>query len=387
VPVEATADVPPFANTAMDGFAVRAADTGGATADHPVRLTVVGLLPAGTAPTTAVGPGEAIRIMTGAPMPPGADAVVMVERTTTLKSRTIDGGTVKGGTIDGVSAVLVEAVVGVDENVRFAGSDLRAGQVVLTAGIELTPACLGVLASVGLRTVTVHRRPTVGVMSTGDELVEPPAPLRPGQIYDSNRPLLTGLVADAGAIPVDLGSAADDPDAIAATLGDALDRCDAVLVTGGVSVGDFDFVHEVFSRFGPARSWDVAMKPGKPLAWGLLRGRPVFGLPGNPASAAVSFELFGRPAIRVLAGHREPMRETVAALADEPFRRRADGKVHIVRVVATTAGDGRLHIRSAGSQASHALGSLAAGNALAFLPDGVGADRGDYVDVVRLGPG
>jgi len=376
--VRATGDVPPFANTAMDGYAVQAADTAGA----PVRLEVVGLLPAGAAPDRPVGPGQAIRIMTGAPMPDGADAVVMVERTAPAE----DG-----------SGVIVEVAVEVGQNVRAAGSDLRANQEVVACGTELTPAVLGVIASVGQAEVTVHRRPRVGVLSTGDELVEPPAPLRIGQIYDSNRPLLLGLVAEASAEPVDLGSARDDPDAIAAALGDALARCDAVLLTGGVSVGDFDFVNDVFGRFGQALSWEVAMKPGKPLSWGMLRtglggqnaaDRPVFGLPGNPVSAAVSFELFARPALRRLQGHAEAVRPTVPAVADVHFRRRLDGKLHLVRAVARwSTDDGRLHVRSAGGQDSHMLGTLAAGNALVLLPDGSGAEPGAPVDVLLLGPG
>ena len=366
-PVTAPADVPAWANTAMDGYAVRAEDT----EDAPVQLDVIGLLPAGAAPDPArpVGRGQAIRIMTGAPMPPGADAVVMVERTTPL---------------DGGAAVRVEVPVTVDQNVRHAGSDLAAGQEVVAAGTVLTPPLLGVIATVGRDQVAVHRRPRVGVLSTGDELVEPPEALAPGQIYDSNRPMLLASVADSGWIAVDLGSARDDADAIAAALEEGLDRCDAVLLTGGVSVGDFDFVAEVFRRLGTSRTWDVAMKPGKPLAWGLLKGRPVFGLPGNPVSAAVSFEVFARPAIRLLAGHPEPVVPLVTATAAEGFDRRPDGKVHLVRAVATWD-DGRISVRSAGGQGSHMLGTLAAGNALVVLVDGAGAEAGDAVPIMPLG--
>jgi molybdenum cofactor synthesis domain-containing protein len=309
-------------------------------------------------------------------MPPGADAVVMVERTHPVA----DGDDRAGG------GVIVEVAVDPGRHVRAAGSDVRAGQEVVAAGTEVTPAVLGVIASVGRTRVNVHARPRVGVLSTGDELAQPPAPLRMGQIYDANRPMLLALAAEAGAVPVDLGAAPDDPDAIAAALEDALAACDAVLLTGGVSVGDFDFVKEVFGRFGDAVSWEVAMKPGKPLAWGLLRDRPVFGLPGNPVSAAVSFEMFARPAIRRLLGHADPVRPTLAAVADEALRRRPDGKLHLVRAVARTGDDGRLHVRSAGGQGSHMLGALAAGNALAQLPDGQGVDVGDAVAVLLLGP-
>ncbi|MGH9222980.1 MAG: molybdopterin molybdotransferase MoeA [Acidimicrobiales bacterium] len=368
-PVTAPSDVPAWANTAMDGYAVRAEDT----ADAPARLDVIGMLAAGAAPDPdrPVGPGQAIRIMTGAPMPPGADAVVMVERTQPL---------------DGGAAVSVEVPVVPDENVRHAGDDLRAGQEVVRAGTVFTPALLGVVASVGRDTVTVYRRPRVGVLSTGDELTAPPAALAPGKIYDSNRPMLLATVAAAGWTAVDLGFVTDDADAIAAALEDGLERADAVLLTGGVSVGDFDFVADVFGRLGTTRTWDVAMKPGKPLAWGLLRDRPVFGLPGNPVSAAVSFEVFARPALRLLAGHPEPVPPLVPAVAGERFGRRPDGKVHWVRAVASFDGsDGRLCVRSAGGQGSHMLGALAAGNVLVHLPDGGGVAAGESVQVMALG--
>jgi molybdenum cofactor synthesis domain-containing protein len=197
--------------------------------------------------------------------------------------------------------------------------------------------------------------------------------------------MLLALVREAGCQPVDLGCARDDPDAILAGLERALEVCDAVLLTGGVSVGDFDFVKDVFGRLGTAHSWQVAMKPGKPLAWGMLRGRPVFGLPGNPVSAAVSFEVFARPALRRLLGDRDPLRPVVPGVAAEPLRRRPDGKLHLLRVVAARAPDGRLTVRSAGGQGSHMLGAMAAGNALTLLPDGEGVDRGGPVQVLLLG--
>jgi molybdenum cofactor synthesis domain-containing protein len=364
-PVAAPFDVPPFANTAMDGYAVRSDDTTSA----PVRLEVVATLPAGSAPDRAVGAGEAIRIMTGAPIPPGADAVVMVERTQAL---------------DGGSRVLVEVAVPPGQSVREAGSDVVAGQEVLATGTPLSAAHLGLLASLGQQTVCVHKRPVVGVLATGDELVDGPAPLRPGQIHDANRPMLLALAAQAGAQVRDLGRSPDDPDAIARALEAAVASCDAVLVTGGVSVGDFDFVGAVFGRLGTVWTWDVAMKPGKPLAFGALGGKPVFGLPGNPVSAAVSYEMFARPAVRRLMGHSTLLRPIVPGVAGEAFKRRPDGKLHIVRVVATWGDDGRSHVRSAGGQGSHVLGALASANALALLPDGEGAQPGDTVDLMFL---
>lgn len=366
-PITAPADVPPFANAAMDGYAVRAADTVGA----PVQLNVIGVLPAGRASDRPVEAGEALRIMTGAPLPEGADAVVMVEHTEPVDEW----------------AVVIQATARPGQHVRSPGSDARAGQEVIPAGTALTPAHLGVAASVGCAQLTVHRRPAVGVLSTGNELVEGPVVPRPGQIYDANRPMLLGLVAEAGCRPVDLGWAPDDVDAISDALATGLSHCDAMVVTGGVSVGDFDYVSGVLGRFHDAHAWQVAMKPGKPLAWGSLGGRPVWGLPGNPVSAAVSFEIFARPALRRLAGHPHPLRPVVAGVAAEAFRRRPDGKLHLVRVIAETGDEGRLHARSAGGQDSHMLGALAAGNALALLPDGEGVEAGAPVALLLLGPG
>lgn len=369
--VVAAVDVPPFDNSAMDGYAVRSADV----SSTPVTLEVIGLLPAGAAPDPSrpVGRGEAIRIMTGACMPAGADAVVMVERTRA----------------DGPAGVLIDVPAEAGENVRAAGGDLHRGDVAIAAGTELTPAALGVAASVGRATLVVHRRPRVGVVSTGDELVEAPAPLGPGQIYDANRQLLLGLVAEAGCVPVDLGSAADDAAAILAAVSAALDHCDAILLSGGVSVGDFDFVGDVLARLGPAEELTVAIRPAKPLAWGVAQpgGQPLFGLPGNPVSAAVSFELFARPALRRLLGVSDPVRAAVPAVAADDFRRRPDGKLHLVRAVASwSARDGRLHVRSTRGQGSHMLASLAAGNALALVPDGDGLAAGDPLQVLLLGP-
>src|SRR5581483_10717095 len=230
----ATAEaVPPFANTAMDGYAVRAADTAGAGPGAGVRLRVVGELPAGHPPTVPVGAGEAIRIMTGAPVPEGADAIVMVERTRR----------------DGDDGVVVEHEASIGDHVRPAGGDLQAGQRAFPAGTVLRPAHVGLLASIGVSTVQVHPRPRVGVLSTGDELVES-GPLTPGQIRDSNRPMLLALLRDADVEPVDLGIARDDEAHIVATLEDAFARCDAVITSGGVSVGDYDYVKAALDRFG-----------------------------------------------------------------------------------------------------------------------------------------
>ena len=362
--VVAAHDVPSFPNSAMDGYAVRAADT----ADAPVTLDVVGTAAAGSAPGVTVGPGQAVRIMTGAVLPEGADAVVMVERTSPA----------------GDGRVLVDVPAAVGDHIRRPGEDLQAGQVVFEAGTELGPGHIGVLASVGCEAVPVVPRPRVGVLSTGDELVAGGRPLRPGQIRDSNRPMLLALVARAGFVPVDLGTAPDDEAAITAAIERGVAECDAVLTSGGVSVGDFDYVKAVLDRLGGMHWWQVAVRPAKPLAFGTVKATPVFGLPGNPVSALVSFELFARPALRKMAGHAQLFRAETPAVADEPLRRRRDGKLHLLRVVATPDEDGRLHVRTSGGQGSHMLRAMALANALALLPDGDGVDAGEIVNVMVL---
>ena len=364
-PAVAGHDVPSFANSAMDGFAVRAADT----ATVPVTLRVVGTAAAGAAPGVEVGPGEAVRIMTGAVVPPGADAIVMVERT----SPAVDG-----------SGVRIDVPASPGDHIRHPGEDLRAGQELFDPGTELGPGHLGVLASVGLETVEVVPPARVGVLSTGDELVAGPGELRPGQIRDSNRPTLLALVARAGCIPVDLGTAPDDEAAITAAIERGIASCDAILTSGGVSVGDFDYVKTVLDRMGDMHWWQVAVRPAKPLAFGTVRGTPVFGLPGNPVSSMVSFELFARPALRQMTGHLQLLRPEVPAVADEALPRRPDGKLHLIRVIATADDDGRLHVRASGGQSSHLLRAMALANALALLPDGDGVAEGGTVKVMLL---
>jgi molybdenum cofactor synthesis domain-containing protein len=365
--VRAGEAVPGFDNSAMDGFAVRAADVAGA----PTELRVVGTQLAGPLVPVSVGPGEAVRIMTGAAVPAGADAVVMIERTTPAA--------------DGAS-VVVEAAVEPGTAVRRAGDDLAAGDVVVTPGTVLTPGRLGVLANVGATSVVVHRRPRVGVLSTGDELVEGGGPLDPGQVRDSNRPTLLALVAASGFTPVDLGRVGDDEAAITAAVRSAVGPCDAVLTSGGVSMGDVDLVKVVLDRIGDMRWFQVAVKPAKPFAFGVVEGMPVFGLPGNPVSSMVSFELFARPALRRMAGFGDDDldRPRVQAIAADDLRRRPDGKVHLVRVVARRDAEGRHHVRSAGGQGSHQLAAMAAADALAVLPDGDGVAAGDEVEVLLL---
>lgn len=359
--------IPPFANTGMDGFALRAADTVGATENSPRRLPIVATIAAGSVVPRRLEAGEAMRIMTGAPIPDGADAVIMVELTRT------DGE---------ILEALSEVPLG--NHIRPAGDDLAAGIVVFPPGVTLSPGHLGVLASVGRQRVLVHKRPRVGVFSTGDELVVGPQPLAPGQIRDSNRPTLLALVEEAGFEGVDLGLLPDDEELIEAALTDAVGSVDALLTSGGVSMGDFDFIKRVLGRLGEMNWMQVAIKPAKPLAFGLLGGTPIFGLPGNPVSAMVSFELFARPALRRMMGRPDLHRPHVLAIADEPLRRSADGKILFARVVLNQEADGAWRVRSAGGQGSHQLSAMATANGLAIVPDGDGIGVGGVVEVMQL---
>lgn len=369
--IVATEAVPPFANTAMDGYALRSADCAAATAERPARLEVVATLAAGTAPTCGVGPGQAVRIMTGAPIPPGADSVVMVELTE--RAAPAEG--------QAPDVVLVKTTVPSGNHIRPAGDDLAAGQEVFPIGTELSPGHLGVLASLGLDRVAVHPKPRVGVISTGDELVTGAGPLKPGQIRETNRPTLLGLLRLAGCTALDMGTARDTEEDIGKAIVGALATCDAVITSGGVSMGDFDWTKVVLDRLteGTMRWMQVAIRPAKPFAFGVVGTKPVFGLPGNPVSAMVSFECFARPALRAMMGHRSVGRPAVDAIADEGFPRRADGKLHLLRVLATTAPDGRHHVRSTGGQHSHQLFSMALANALALVPNGDGVAPGGTV--------
>lgn len=365
VDVVAAELVPPFANTAMDGYALRATDTAGA----PVTLEVVGTIAAGSTLDGEVGPGQAARIMTGAPMPPGADAVVMVERATLDES---------------ASRVSVEITVEPGNHVRRPGEDVRPGDMLFTAGTRLTAGHLGVLASVGVQAVSVVRRPRVGVISTGDELVDDGRPLRPGEIRDSNRRTLLTLVAEAGWEPVDLGIALDQPDAIRSAFVEGAAACDALLSSGGVSMGAFDYVKVVLDEIGAMRWMQIAIKPAKPFAFGLVGATPVFGLPGNPVSSMVSFELLARPALAFMAGQDDTALPLVRAISEDSLGHGSDGKTHWLRVEGRRDETGRWHVRRAGGQGSHQLTAMARADALAVSPDGVEIEPGDEVEILPL---
>ncbi|NNF55207.1 MAG: molybdopterin molybdotransferase MoeA [Acidimicrobiales bacterium] len=369
--VTAKENIPPFANTGMDGFAVKAADTAGATSSNPVALAVAGTIAAGAVADRPLNHGEAMRIMTGAPLPDGADAVIMVELTSPDPS-------------GDDRIVLCTAEVQVGNHVRPAGDDLLAGDLVFRPGEVLSPAHIGMLATLGYYDVKVIQRPRVGVFSTGDELVIGAEPLGPGQIRDSNRPQLLALVAEAGLEPIDLGWLPDDEVMIESALREAAERCDALVTSGGVSMGDFDFVKAILQRLGEMNWMQIAIKPAKPFAFGTVLETPIFGLPGNPVSSAVSFELLARPALLAMMGRPDTQRRHVWAMADEPMPRKADGKTHFVRVTVSESIDGAPRIRSAGNQGSHQLSGLANANGLAAIPDGDGLATGDRVNVLLL---
>ncbi len=367
--VHAGENVPRFANSAMDGYAVRAVDT----VCPPVRLRVTGTVAAGEQPTVAVSRGEAMRIMTGAPLPAGADAVCMVEHT-----RAEDGG----------SAVIIEETVNRGTNVRRPGEDIAAGTEVFEAGTQLGPAHIGVLASLGIETLLAHPRPTVGVLSTGDELAGPGAVLTGGKIRDANRPALLAQLGSDGFRAVDLGVAGDDELALADLLEAGASRCDAIIASGGVSVGDHDVLKVALESLGGAtmRSLRVAVKPGQHIAVALLGDRrvPAFGLPGNPVAALVSYELFVRPALRAMAGCHVLDRPRLSAIAEADLPRRPGPKLHLLRVTVRTGPCGVLLVRPSGGQDSHMLRTMARANALALLPDGDGVQAGNPVEVLLL---
>jgi molybdenum cofactor synthesis domain-containing protein len=371
VAVVATEPVPPFTNSSMDGYALRARDTRGA----PVSLEVVGSIMAGHPPGATVGPGQAVRIMTGAPLPPGADAVVMIEETRTLA----DG-----------AGVSIEREARPGDFVRQAGRDVAVGDVIAPAGTVLTPAYLGVLANQGLTSVVAHPHPRVGVLSTGDELFEGPGPLSPGKIRDANRHTLLALARREGWSCVNLGIVGDDEDALVDVLTRAAQRCDAIVTSGGVSVGDLDVVRIVLEKLsaGTMRWMQVAIRPAKPFAFGTLSGSgtPVFGLPGNPVSAMVSFEMFVRPALRLLGGHQILHRPMVSAVAEEDVHRHPDGKLHLLRARVTLERRGAWRVTMADGQESDQLQAMAGANALAMVPDGTGASAGDQIDVLLIDP-
>ena len=365
--IDADMSVPPWDNSAMDGFAVRAEDIADAVATSPIILRVVADLPAGQAPDRAVGEGEAIRIMTGAPVPLGADTVVRFEDTSS------DG--------DGVE---IFVAVPLGENVRRAGEDVREGDTVLREGASLRPQEVGMLALAGRETVSVIRRPTVALLATGDEIVGPGEPVPPGKIRNINSYTNAAQVRKYGGVPMMLGTVADDADSIRRTIRRAIaDGVDILVTSGGVSVGDYDFVKQILAEEGEIEFWWINMKPGKPMAYGRISGIPFFGLPGNPVSAMISFELFVRPAIAKMLGQAlRPPRSVRARLRDPVTRK--DDRRHYLRVRLTRAEDG-WDATLTGDQGSGILRSLVAADGLAVIPeDAPHLEAGSEVDVLLL---
>jgi len=373
--VRAQHDVPPFANSAMDGDAVRAQDVRDASQAHPVELPVVDDIPAGASPKKTVEPGTAARIMTGAPMPPGADAIVPVEDT--------DEQWHQAGreTLPAPGRIAIYQPTGPNRYVRPAGEDLAAGEVALARGTLLRPQELGVLASIGAVEITVFQRPKVAIFSTGDELLPIEAKITPGKIRDVNGHTLSNLVRTHGGIPLWLGIVPDHPDEVRTRLQSALDQgADVILSSAGVSVGAFDVVTNVLTEFGQINFWRVRMRPGKPLAFGLVKNVPFFGLPGNPVSAMVSYDVFARPAILKLGG-RPWQIQTVPVVLGETLR--SDGRESYLRVEVSRQND-QWVARSVGGQGSNLLTSMVRANALVIIPEGVKEARAGETYPARL---
>ena len=358
-------NLPPLDNSSMDGYAVRAADVATARAEKPTRLRLIGKAAAGEFFPGTVKTGTAVRLFTGSPLPQGADAVVMQEDT-----RGIDG--------DPNQILILEGAKPAD-NVRARGEDIRQGEVLVEAGQDLNSGRASVLAAAGLAEVTVNRQPVVGLLATGSELRPPGEPLVPGQIYESNRLGLSFLARRAGAVPLVLPIVPDEPAATRRALTEAFRQCDVVVTSGGVSVGEMDFVKSAFADLGGELDfWKVAIKPGRPFVFGKWQKKFLFGLPGNPVSAMVTFVLLVRPALRRWQGAADVSPPCCAGVLAEPLANPGDRR-HFLRVQIDTAG----MVRSAGGQASHLLGSLAAANGLLDVPPQTTIAAGTAVRVIR----
>lgn len=369
----APSDLPPFSNSSMDGFAVRAADLTAADAEHPARLRVVADIPAGKLSSNPLRPGQAARIMTGAPLPPRADTVVPVEDTD-FNQR--DAGSPPPAEVAIFRAVSLGAYV------RPRGEDLHAGEMVMSAGTVVRPKEVGMLAMLGHAEVRVTRRPRVAVLSSGDELLPVGAPPEPGKIYESNAHTLSALIEETGATPLNLGISPDRPEAVQERLDYAVSQgADVILTSAGVSVGAYDFVRHVVEMHGRLAFWRVNMRPGKPLAFGAYRGLPFIGLPGNPVSTYVGFEVFVRPALCQLLG-KPWKRETLRARLDEPME--SDGRESYLRGIMTVR-EGVYSVRLTGHQGSGNHYSLVQANAFIIIPPGVKSlPLGSEVDIWPL---
>ena len=368
--ITSSINVPPLDNSAMDGYAVRSRDIRGASRQSPRFLRVIETVAAGSISKYALKPGIAIRIMTGAPIPKGADSVVRFEDTDEPQ---------RGGTPTEIG-ILREVKVG--SHIRRAGEDIARGSIVLRQGTVIRPSEIGVLASLGRSTVKVIRRPVVAILATGNELVDIEQPLPPDKIYNSNTYSVAALVAHYGGVPNILGIALDSEDSLVTKLRSALNS-DMLITTGGVSMGDYDVVKDILAREGEIAFWQVRMKPGKPLAFGRINGIPHLGLPGNPVSSMVTFELFARPAILKMMGKKNLAKPTIEAVIENPVVN-SDGRRIFARAVVEKR-QGEYFARLTGSQGSGILTSMSLANGLVIvLEDKAGVEAGDIVQVMML---
>lgn len=365
--IYSTQNIPPKDNSAMDGYALRAEDTKGASRGKPVVLQVIEDIPAGKAAQKKVGPGQASRIMTGAFVPEGADSILRVEDTEPAGDRV---------------RILVEVEKGLD--VRFSGEDVRAGEKVIARGSLVRPAEIGMMASVGRSFISVYQAPVVAVLSTGDELVDVDGETSGGKIVSSNSYSLAAQVRECGASVLQMGIARDTREDLRKKFQACL-RADIIISSGGVSVGDYDFVKDVISSLGAIEFWRVAMRPGRPLAFGKVGGKVLFGLPGNPVSAMISFEQFVRPVILKMSGGEKIFRPTLRAIFDETFEKKS-GLRYFLRGILSEE-EGRYVVRTTGEQGSGILKSMVLANCLIILPEDMSiAKRGDEVLVQVLDP-
>lgn len=354
--VYADANIPQFDNSAMDGYAVCSSDTVGVSETNPKILKVVDDVRAGYVSSRIINKGEAIRIMTGAPLPNGADSVIMVEYTEK----------------EGADKIKIFTEVKLGKNIRKAGEDIKKGELVIQKGTLLDSAHMGVLASLGMPKVKVSRKPKVAVLATGDEVIDVNEKLEPGKLHNSNAYTLSGQTINCGGIPKDLGIARDNPEDLEKKIKEGL-NCDAIITSGGVSVGDYDFVKFVLSRLGTdIKFWKVAMKPGKPLVFGVIPAKggnniPIFGLPGNPVSSMISFEVFARPAILKMLGQNKDERKEVNAVLEEDIQKKR-GLRYFLRA-QTRWEDGLYFTRTTGVQGSGILKSMVLANSLIVLAE------------------
>ena len=363
--VAASRPIPPKDNSAMDGYALRAADVRGACPERPVILDVIEDIPAGAIPQRSVERGQAARIMTGAPVPEGADAVLRMEDTEK------DGRRVR---------IFAEAPAGQD--IRLAGEDVRPGETVITRGDVIRPARIGMLAALGRSFISVYQKPLVAILATGDELVDVDETPSPWQIISSNSHALAAQVLDCGAVPLNLGIAKDTREDLTAKLNAAL-RADLIISSGGVSVGDYDLVKDIMKEVGNRMQfWQVAMRPGKPLAFGAMNGVPLFGLPGNPVSSMVSFEQFVRPSILKMMGHRNLFRRTIQAVLAESIDKKK-GIRHFIRARVTLE-NGQYRAVSTGEQGSGILKSMVQANGFIVLPEEAASVKAGETVAVQL---